>query len=77
MSLAKKKKKNPALIAFATNVRNRRYELNLTQEQLAEKSNFHVNYIGGLERGQRNPSLLSMMALAKGLNCDVKSLIPE
>ena len=52
-------RKNPILIEFAKKVRARRQELGLTQEELAEKGEFHVNYIGGVERGNWNPSLAS------------------
>jgi len=71
-----KKKKDQILIEFAAKVRNRRYFLSLTQEQLAERVDFHVNYIGGIERGERNPSLTSLIALAKGLECSLKDLLP-
>lgn len=72
-----KNKKNPILMAFATNVRNRRYALSLTQEELAEKTGFHVNYVGGIERAERNPSLTTITALAKGLGCSMKDLLPN
>ena len=71
-----KKKKDQILSEFAGKVRSRRFLLSLTQEQLAEKVDFHVNYIGGIERAERNPSLTSLVALAKGLECSVKDLLP-
>lgn len=77
MAQGKKKKKDPILLAFAAIVRRRRYELSLTQEELAETAGFHVNYIGGIERAERNPSLTSLTMLAKGLECSVRNLIPE
>lgn len=67
MAQGKKGKKDPILIAFAAKVRRRRYELSLTQEELAERAGFHVNYIGGIERAERNPSLTSLHALSKAL----------
>lgn len=70
-------KKSPILIEFSRKVRQRRYELQLTQEQLAERANFHVNYIGGIERSTRNPSLTSIVALAKALEISTKDLIPD
>lgn len=75
--MAKAKKKNPLLVEFAAKVRNRRHALALTQEQLAERAEFHVNYIGGIERAERNPSITSLIALAKGLECLGKDLLPE
>lgn len=77
MAQAKKKKKDPILQAFATIIRKRRYELSLTQEELAERAGFHVNYIGGIERAQRNPSLTSLFALAEALQCSLPDLVPN
>jgi transcriptional regulator with XRE-family HTH domain len=77
MAQAKKKKKDPLLVAFAATIRKRRYALSLTQEELAERCNFHVNYIGGIERAERNPSLTSITMLAKGLECSIRDLLPE
>lgn len=65
------------MVAFAAKVRKRRYALSLTQEELAERSGFHVNYIGGIERGERNPSLVSLTALAGGLGCSLIDLLSE
>ena len=38
------KRKHPILLDFAKRVRQRRYELGLTQEELAKKADFHVLY---------------------------------
>ncbi len=55
----------------------RRHELRLTQEELAEKADFHVNFIGGIERASRNPSLTSLVKLAKALKTSLKDLLSE
>ena len=47
----------------------------LTQLELAEMSGVDRNYIGMLERGERNPSYLSLLKIAKGLNIQVFNLI--
>jgi transcriptional regulator with XRE-family HTH domain len=70
-------KKALVLAEFARRVRALRYSLDLTQEQLAEKANLHVNYIGGLERAKRNPSLICIIELAKALKVSPKDLMPE
>lgn len=62
---------------FATKIRNRRHQLGMTQEQLAEKADFHVNFIGGIERSIRNPSLTSIIALARALGLSPKDLMPS
>ena len=49
------------------NVARLRREKGLTQEQLAEISGFSQQYISGLERGQRNPTIVTLYELATAL----------
>ena len=49
------------------NVRNRRIEAGLTQEQLSELSGFSQQYISDMERGLRNPTIVSLYELAQAL----------
>lgn len=74
--MAEKKGKS-ILIDFAKNVRNRRHAQELTQEELAEKANLHVNYIGGIERATRNPTLETIVSIARALKISPKDLMPE
>src|SRR4029077_7698696 len=60
---------------FGERVRNRRAELNMTQQHLAERAGLHLSYIGSLETGDRNPSLDTMARVAIALNCDVSDLV--
>ncbi len=69
------KKKNKILMEFAAKVRSHRHALGITQEQLAERADFHVNYIGGIERGERNPSLTSLYSISKALDCPLNDLL--
>lgn len=60
------------------NVRRIRQELGLTQEAFAERSGFSQQYISDLERGRRNPTLVTLFELAQALGRPHTDLIaPE
>jgi transcriptional regulator with XRE-family HTH domain len=67
-------KKLTSLQLLGHRIREARKVKGLSQEDLALKSNTATSYIGGVERGQRNPSLKKMCAIAKILGRDVGSL---
>ncbi len=54
--------------AFGAILRDIRKELGFSQETLADESGYHATYIGQLERGQKSPSLRTIMNLAGTLN---------
>jgi transcriptional regulator with XRE-family HTH domain len=62
-------------IAFGRRLRELRLERNLSQEKLAELAELHRNYVGGIERGERNVSLLNIVKLAHGLNIRTGKLV--
>lgn len=47
----------------------------MSQGDIARILNVHKSYISGLERGARNPSLLTIQKVAKALNINAKDLI--
>lgn len=57
------------------NVKRRRQALGLTQEQLAERCDFDQRYISQLERGQRNPTVLSLHEIAQALETTAVALM--
>ena len=52
---------------FGQEVRRRREAAGLTLEALAERAGLTPNYIGGIEMGKRDPSLSTVLSLARGL----------
>jgi len=62
------------LAAFGLNVRKRRESLALTQIQAAERADLDPTYISGIERGVRNPSLISIARVAKALDITISDL---
>ncbi len=47
---------------------------NLSQEELAFKARIHRTYLGGIERGERNPLLKNIAAIAKALGVTLSEL---
>jgi transcriptional regulator with XRE-family HTH domain len=47
----------------------------LSQEKLAEITGLHRNYIGGIERGERNIGIINLVSLARGLGVKPSRLI--
>ena len=62
---------------FGSVVRSRRLALGISQEELAARAKVHRTYIGSVERGERNISLLNIHAVAKALGTNAGSLLTE
>lgn len=56
-------------------VRERRHELGLSQERLAEGTALHWSFIGRIERGQANLTLRNILRLADALDVDPGDLV--
>lgn len=55
-------------------IRDLRKNKGLSQEELGEKAGFHFSYIGGIERAEKNISLLNLEKIANSLNVTVYDL---
>jgi transcriptional regulator with XRE-family HTH domain len=49
----------------------------LTQEQVAELSGFSQQYISSLERGHRNPTVVTLFELAQAVGAKPANLLSE
>ncbi len=68
--------KNKIAIEFGKKLTEQRKKTGLLQKELAEKCGFSLNYIGVLERGEKNVTLEKVFIIAKVLKCSVYDLIP-
>ena len=59
------------------NVKDARLKAGLSQEQLAERSGFSQQYLSGLERGQRNPTVVTVFELAQALGVQPVDLLRD
>ena len=57
--------------AFGKRVRVLRSKKGLSQEDLAFKAGVHRTYLGSIERGERNPSLKNIVAIAHALDIEL------
>jgi transcriptional regulator with XRE-family HTH domain len=59
---------------FGERLRELRTERNLSQEQLAELASLDRNYIGQIERAERNVALVNIVRIAKALEVEPAEL---
>ncbi|KAF6559402.1 helix-turn-helix transcriptional regulator [Paenibacillus sp. EKM202P] len=57
-----------------TRIRALRKEKGLSQESLGEKGGFHFSYIGQIERGEKNVSLINIAKIADALDVNLIQL---
>jgi len=62
---------------LANAVKNRRNELGMSQEKLAEICNFDRTYISLIERAKRNPTYLNLEKLCIGLDIKLNKLLEK
>lgn len=62
-------------VVVGRNVRLLRQDRGLTQEQLAFEAQIDLTYLGGIERGKRNPSLMVIGRLAAALSVTPADLL--
>ena len=60
---------------LGTKLRNLRLAQGISQEGLANLAGLHRTYIGGVERGERNISVVNLLALAQALGISLSTLL--
>ena len=61
--------------ALGRAIRDVRSARHLSQEELAHRSGMHRTYLGGIERGERNPSYTNIRRLAAALEVNASELL--
>ncbi|MDQ0102558.1 transcriptional regulator with XRE-family HTH domain [Paenarthrobacter nicotinovorans] len=62
------------LVEFGKHLRAVREGKGLSQDALSHEAGLHRTYVGAVERGERNPTFLSLQKYAKGLGLSVEDL---
>jgi len=65
------------LKTIGENVRSYRKKLGVSQEELGDMAGLDRTYVGGVERGERNISVLNIEKLAKALKIKPEKLLME
>ena len=68
---------DPLAARFGAVIRRRREAAGLSQEELGARTNLSRNYVGMVERGETNPTLRVLQALARVLGTTMVVIVGE
>lgn len=63
------------LVRFGRKVRMEREKRNISQEKLGELAGIHRTYVGMIERGEKNITLLNIEKVASALDLTLKQMV--
>jgi transcriptional regulator with XRE-family HTH domain len=66
---------SPEHAALGRAIRDLRRGIGISQETLAARSGLHRTYLGGIERGERNPSYANLLKVADALKVSPSELL--
>lgn len=75
MKTNKNQKRN--LRTIGDNIRKYRLEKGWSQEELAFECELHRTYIGAVERGERNITVLNLIKIMEKLDIKISDLFPD
>lgn len=67
--------KSKLCVAFGKRIRELRENKGFSQESFADQAHLHRTYLGGVERGERNPTLTMLDKIAKALKISLADLL--
>lgn len=68
---------NPILVSLGGTIRSLRSERNISQEALAHEANIDRSYMGGIERGEHNITILNLVKIAEQLDLKISELFEK
>ena len=68
---------NPELVSLGKTIRSLRAERKTSQETLAAGANLDRSYMGGIERGEHNITILNVMKVAAQLDLNISQLFEK
>ncbi len=71
------KNKTDTLRIIGDNIRKYRNLKGWSQEDLAQECELHRTYIGSVERGEKNITILNLLKIKEKLDIRLKDLYPE
>ena len=72
---AQMEKRSPSHAALGQAIRDARVGRGISQEDLAAECGLHRTYVGGIERGERNPSYTNILRIAGALSMKPSALL--
>ena len=67
--------KERGLVKLGGNLRKYRDSHGISQEELAHRAGLDRTYVGGVERGERNPTILSILKICDALGISLSNLV--
>jgi transcriptional regulator with XRE-family HTH domain len=68
---------DPLLVGLGEAIRDQREKTRHSQESLSLQTGVHRNYIGGIERAERRPTVLTLATLATALGLRPSQLLAQ